>query len=94
MKFFTAFQKLYSNHFLLAAMSSLIIIGFIGSVNVFLIAQRPANLYSMFLLLIAVMATMRFLALFLARFPLGRIFESALSGVIVQLLLFIFILNN
>ena len=41
MKFLTAFQKLYSNHFLLAATSSLIIIGFIGSVNVFLIAQRP-----------------------------------------------------
>lgn len=94
MKYLRSFQHLYRTHFLLATTASLIIIGFVGSVNVFLISMHPPSFYWMTLLFITVMATMRFLAVFLARFPIPRIFEAALTGVLIQIFLLIFIHLN
>ncbi|MGB1449847.1 MAG: hypothetical protein ACPG8F_08405 [Flavobacteriaceae bacterium] len=94
MKYLHAFRALYRKHYLLAATASIIIIGFFGSLNVLLITMHKMNFGWMFVLFLTVMATMRFLAFFLAQFPVARVFEAALSGVLIQIILFVLIASN
>lgn len=94
MKILRTIRHLFRIHFLLASTATLIFIAFLGSVNIYFISMHSPNLYWMTLLLIALMATMRFLALFLARFPVSRIFEAAITGVLIQIILFFFIRYN
>ena len=82
------------HYYLLATTASIIILGFIGSVNVLLITQDKPVFMGWVGLLITIMATMRFLAFFLAQFPRKRIVESFISGVISQLVILIVILLN
>ena len=41
-------------------------------------------------MVLAVFATMRFLALFIAKFPVHRVFEAFVTGISIQLLILIF----
>ncbi len=91
MKYLHALQEVYRKHFLLAATATIIIIGFVGYVNIFLITMHKMNLGWMLIMFFTVMATMRFLAFFLARFPLPRIFEAAVSGLLIQLIILLLI---
>ena len=84
----------FAHYYLLATTASIIILGFIGSVNVLLITQDKPVFMGWVGLLITIMATMRFLAFFLAQFPRKRIVESFISGVILQLVILILILLN
>lgn len=84
MKYLRALQDAYRRHYLLAATATIIIIGFVGTINILLISMHKMNFGWMCIMLITVIATMRFLAFFLACYPISRVFEAALSGLLIQ----------
>lgn len=90
MNYLHSFQKIYTTHFLLAATLSIILIGFFGSINILLITMLPINFWWWIAMVLEVFATMRFLALFIAKFPVHRVFEAFITGLSIQLLVLIF----
>ncbi|MEN8813009.1 MAG: hypothetical protein ABF277_06845 [Candidatus Arcticimaribacter sp.] len=84
----------FTRYYLLAATASIIILGFIGSANVLFITAMNPSIIGWVGLFFTVMATMRFLAFFLAQYPKKRVIESFISGVIVQLIILILVLLN
>ena len=88
------FRRIYLQHFLLATTASIILLGFIGSVNVLVVTARPFTLGGFFALLLTVVATMRFLAFFLAQYPPQRVYLSFLTGMIVQAIVFVLLWMN
>ena len=84
----------FTRYYLLAATASIIILGFIGSANVLFITAMNPSFIGWVGLFFTVMATMRFLAFFLAQYPKKRVIESFISGVIVQLIILILVLLN
>lgn len=84
----------FTRYYLLAATASIIILGFIGSTNVLFITAMNPSFIGWVGLFFTVMATMRFLAFFLAQYPKKRVIESFISGVIVQLIILILVLLN
>ena len=85
MKYFLALRVVYLQYFLLAATASIIVVAFLASVNVLLITMRPMSFFGMLELLFSTIGMMRFMAFFLAQYPKNRIFESFLSGIVIQL---------
>lgn len=94
MKYFYALRDVYVQYYLLAASASILLVGFFGSINVLLIAMEPVTFLGMLGLLLTITATMRFLAFFLAQFPKNRIFESFVSGIVIQLLILMILSLN
>lgn len=90
MNYFYTFRQAYTTHFLLVATLSIILIGFFGSINILLITMLPINFWWWVVMVLAVFATMRFLALFIAKFPVHRVFEAFVTGISIQLLVLIF----
>jgi len=88
------FRRVYLQYFLLAATASIILLGFIESVNVLVVTARPFSLWSFFALLLTIVATMRFLAFFLAQYPPRRVYMSFLSGMIIQAIVFVLLCVN
>ena len=84
----------FKHYYLLAATAGIIILCFLGSVNVMLITQEKPVFMGWVGLLFTIIATMRFLAFFLAQYPRKRIIESLISGVILQLVILIIVLLN
>ena len=89
MNYLLSFQKTYTSHLLLAATLSIILIGFFGSINILLITMLPITFWWWIAMVLALFATMRFLALFIAKFPVHRIFEAFVTGIIIQLSLLV-----
>ena len=94
MYFIQRLSYYFSRYYLLAATASIIILGFMGSVNVLLITAKNPSLMEWIGLFLTLMASMRFLAFFLAQYPRKRVIESFISGVIVQLVIFILVFLN
>ena len=84
----------FSRYYLLAATASIIILGFIGSANVLFITANNPSFLGWIGLFFTVMATMRFLAFFLAQYPLRRVVEAFVTGVILQLIILLLVFLN
>ncbi|MGB1971539.1 MAG: hypothetical protein ACPHSE_03495 [Flavobacteriaceae bacterium] len=94
MKKFKAFKALYRENYLLAAISSLVIIIFVTLINVYYITSQKLNLLWMLILIVALFSPLRFLTSFLAQFPFKRVFESFITGMLIEvLILLLFLLN-
>ena len=94
MKYFLALRVVYLQYFLLAATASIIVVAFLASVNVLLITMRPMSFFGMLELLFSTIGMMRFMAFFLAQYPKNRIFESFLSGIVIQLIILLVLALN
>lgn len=86
--------RFFSRYYLLAATASIIILGFIGSANVLLITAMNPTFMGWIGLFLTIMATMRFLAFFLAQYPRKRVIEAFITGVIVQLMILLLVFLN
>ena len=84
----------FTRYYLLAAIASIIILGFIGSANFLFITAKNPSFLGWIDLYFTVMATMRFLAFFLAQYPRRRVVEAFVTGVILQLIILILIFLN
>lgn len=87
-------ERVFQTYFLLASTAGIIILGFIGSINVFFITANDPLFWGWTGLFITVLATMRFLAFFLAQSPLYRLVEAFVSGLLIQVLITIIIFMN
>ena len=87
-------SRFFSRYYLLAATASIIILGFIGSANVLLITAMNPTFMGWIGLFLTIMATMRFLAFFLAQYPRKRVIEAFITGVIVQLMILLLVFLN
>ncbi|MDB2702259.1 hypothetical protein OAP99_00175 [Flavobacteriaceae bacterium] len=94
MKYFYSLRTIYCQYFLLAATASIIIVAFLASINVLLITMHPVSFFGMLGLLFSTMGMMRFLAFFLAQYPKNRIFESFITGIILQLIVLLVLVLN
>lgn len=94
MKYFYALRAIYIQYFLLSATASIIVVAFLASVNVLFLTMRPLTFFGMTGLLFTTIGMMRFLAFFLAQYPKNRIFESFLSGIVIQLLVLVLLVLN
>ena len=72
----------FTRYYLLATIASIIILGFIGSANVLFITAKNPSFLGWIGLYFTVMATMRFLAFFLAQYPRRRVVEAFLLQVL------------
>ncbi|MGB0366748.1 MAG: hypothetical protein ACPGC8_03830 [Flavobacteriaceae bacterium] len=94
MYFINRLSHYFSRYYLLAATASIIILGFIGSANVLFITAKNPSFLGWVGLFLTVMATMRFLAFFLAQYPRGRVVEAFVTGVIIQLIILVLVSLN
>lgn len=94
MFFINRLSRYFTRYYLLAATASIIILGFIGSANVLFITANNPSFMGWVGLFFTVMATMRFLAFFLAQYPLKRVVEAFVTGVIVQLVILVLVFLN
>ena len=94
MKYFLALRVVYLQYFLLAATASIIVVAFLASVNVLLITMRPMSFFGMLRLLFSTIGMMCFMAFFLAQYAKNRIFESFLSGIVIQLIILLVLALN
>ena len=94
MFFINRLSRYFTRYYLLAATASIIILGFIGSANVLFITANNPSFMGWVGLFFTVMATMRFLAFFLAQYPLKREVEAFVTGVIVQLVILVLVFLN
>ncbi|MCH1517030.1 MAG: hypothetical protein L7T62_00265 [Flavobacteriaceae bacterium] len=93
MKCFYVLRAIYIQYFLLSATASIIVVAFLVSVNVLFLTKRPLTFFGMTGLLFTI-GMMRFLAFFLAQYPKNRIFESFLSGIVIQLMVLVLLVLN
>ena len=84
-------ERIFQTYFLLASTAGIIILGFIGSINVFFITANDPLFWGWTGLFITVLATMRFW-LFFSTVPLYRLVEAFVSGLLIQVLIMIIIL--
>lgn len=84
----------FTRHYLLAATASIIILDFIGSANVLFLTAMNPSFWGWVGLFFTVIATMRFLAFFLAQYPRRRVLEAFVTGVILQLIILVLIFLN
>ncbi len=91
---FNQFYQYFIKNYLLASTAGIIILGAIGSANVLLITAMNPSFIGWVGLFLSVIATMRFLAFFLAQFPPKRVIEAFVSGVIIQLIILVLIFLN
>ena len=94
MFFINRLSRYFTRYYLLAATASIIILGFIGSANVLFITAKNPSFIGWVGLFFTVMTTMRFLAFFLAQYPLKRVVEAFVTGVIVQLVILVLVFLN
>ena len=94
MFFINRLSYYFTRYYLLAATASIIILGFIGSANVLFITAKNPSFLGWIGHFFKVMATMRFLAFFLAQYPRRRVVEAFITGVILQLIILILIFLN
>lgn len=94
MFFINRLSYFFTRYYLLAATASIIILGFIGSANVLFITAKNPSFLGWIGLFFTVMATIRFLAFFLAQYPRRRVVEAFVTGVILQLIILILIFLN
>ncbi len=94
MFFINRLSRYFTRYYLLAATASIIILGFIGSANVLFITAKNPSFMGWVGLFFTVMTTMRFLAFFLAQYPLKRVVEAFVTGVIVQLVILVLVFLN
>ena len=94
MKYFLALRVVYLQYFILAATASIIVVAFLASVNVLLITMRTMSFFGMLGLLFSTIGMMRFMAFFLAQYPKNLIFESFLSGIVIQLIILLVLALN
>ena len=94
MFFINRLSYYFTRYYFLAATASIIILGFIGSANVLFITAKNPSFLGWIGLFFTVMATMRFLAFFLAQYPRRRVVEAFDTGVILQLIILILIFFN
>ena len=94
MFFINRLSYYFTRYYLLAATASIIILGFIGSANILFITAKNPSFLGWIGLFFTVMATMRFLAFFLAQYPRRRVVEAFITGVILQLIILILIFLN
>ena len=94
MFFINRLSYYFTRYYLLAATASIIILGFIGSANILFITAKKPSFLGWIGLFFTVMATMRFLAFFLAQYPRRRVVEAFITGVILQLIILILIFLN
>ena len=94
MFFINRLSRYFTRYYLLAATASIIILGFIGSANVLFITANNPSFMGWVGLFFTVMATMRFLAFFRAQYPLKRVVEAFVTGVIVQLVILVLVFLN
>ena len=91
---FERLAQVFYSYYLLATSAGLILLGFVGSINVLIITDTTPSFLGWLGLMVSVMATMRFLALFLAQYPRRRVAEAFLSGMVVELFILAFLLVN
>ena len=94
MFFINRLSYFFTRYYLLAATASIIILGFIGLANVLFITAKNPSFLGWIGLFFTVMATIRFLAFFLAQYPRRRVVEAFVTGVILQLIILILIFLN
>ena len=87
-------EKIFHTYFLLAATAGLIILGFLGSVNVLYLTSTPPSFWGWLGLFFTVMVTMRFLAFFLAQYPKRKLAEAFVTGILLEFLVLLFIFVN
>ena len=91
---FERLAQVFYSYYLLATSAGLILLGFVVSINVLIITATTPIFLGWLCLMVSVMATMRFLALFLAQYPRRRVAEAFLSGMVVELFILAFLLVN
>ena len=91
---FERLAQVFYSYYLLATSAGLILLGFVGSINVLIITATTSSFLRWLGLMVSVMATMRFLALFLAQYPRRRVAEAFFSGMVVELFILAFLLVN
>ena len=91
---FERLAQVFYSYYLLATSAGLILLGFVGSINVLIITATTPSFLGWLGLMVSVMATMRFLALFLAHYPRRRVAEAFFSGMVVELFILAFLLVN
>ena len=91
---FERLAQVFYSYYLLATSAGLILLGFVVSINVLIITATTPIFLGWLGLMVSVMATMRFLALFLAQYPRRRVAEAFFSGMVVELFILAFLLVN
>ena len=91
---FERLAQVFYSYYLLATSAGLILLGFVVSINVLIITATTPIFLGWLCLMVSVMATMRFLALFLAQYPRRRVAEAFFSGMVVELFILAFLLVN
>lgn len=94
MFFINRLSYYFTRYYLLAAIASIIILGFIGSANVLFITAKNPPFLEWIGLFFTVMATMPFLTFFLVQYPRRRVVEALVAGIILQLIILILIFLN
>ena len=78
----------------MAASSGLIILGILGSVNIMNLTSIQSSFWGWQGLFLTVMATMRFMAFFLAQYPKRKLAEAFVTGILLEFLVLLFIFMN
>ena len=87
-------EKIFQTYYLMAASAGLIVLSFLGSVNVLYLTSTPPSFWGWLGLFFTVMATMRFLAFFLAQYPKRKLAEAFVTGILLEFLVLLFIFVN
>ena len=87
-------ERIFHIYYLMAATTSLILLSFLGSINVLFLTAGQPSFWGWLGLFFTVMATMRFLALFLALYPKRKLAEAFVTGILLEFLVLLFVFVN